>query len=92
MTRLDRAILLRDAALVVRDVADHDEFAIVLSRYDGHSWLSVLADVKGELGTVFDIEWTPAGQIELMCFRRGSWETELLGEMKNLIGKDVPSC
>lgn len=29
MTRLDRAILLRDAALVVRDVADHDEFAIV---------------------------------------------------------------
>jgi hypothetical protein len=57
----------------------YPRLSLLLSSHplDGHSMLSVWAPRKDKYGKVLNIEWF-GDKVEVVSFRRGEWETELL--------------
>lgn len=52
--------------------------AVLLQQSGGKTNLGYGLDVHAPSGKVMNIEWEPSGLVELVSFRGGDWEAELL--------------
>ena len=56
-----------------------DRYAVAVRMSQSKRHLGFGLDVWGKVGKVLNVHWNEYGQIEIVSFKRGDWEEEILG-------------
>ena len=56
-----------------------DRYAVAVRMSQSKRHLGFGLDVWGKVGKVLNVHWNEYGQIEIVSFKRGDWEDEILG-------------
>jgi hypothetical protein len=58
-----------------------DRYAVAVRMSQSKRHLGFGLDVWGKVGKVLNVHWNDYGQIEIVSFKRGDWEEEILARL-----------